>query len=122
MIKADGWTSIGAPLARMARAGQYVEQLVIITDAGDNTAPLFHDAYADYVRSMNVRPTVIVIGVGGVVRSTIDRWRAAGIPIEFWEFKGDYYSLPNVLHLLSAPSHAELVEQVMAVALPTRPM
>ncbi len=38
-----------------------------------------------------------------------------------YEFKGDYYSLPNVLPLLAMPSQAELVEQIMARELPRRP-
>jgi hypothetical protein len=120
MVRADGGTSIGAPLAKLARERRYVEQFVIVTDAGDNTAPLFQNAYAEYARAMGVMPAVIVIGVGGVSHSIITQWRQAGIPLELWEFKGDHYSLPNILHLLSAPSRAELVDQVMAVALPSR--
>jgi hypothetical protein len=120
MVRADGATSMGAPLAKLARERRYVEQLVVISDMGDNTAPLFHDAYAEYARQMGVAPQVIVVGVGGLSRDVLRRWNTAGIPATLWEFTGDYYSLPNLLPLLSAPSRAELVEQVMAVALPAR--
>lgn len=120
MVKADGWTSIGAPLAKLMRERHYVEQIVIVTDAGDNSAPLFHDAYAEYARAIGVSPQVVVIGVGGISRGVLERWQQAGIPLTVWEFKGDHYSLPNILHLLSAPSRAELVDQVMAVELPAR--
>ena len=39
-IRADGGTSIGAPLAKMAQDGVYVEQVVIVTDEGENTRPV----------------------------------------------------------------------------------
>jgi hypothetical protein len=120
MVKADGATSIGAPLAKLARERHYVEQVVIITDMGENTAPLFHDAYAQYVRELGVGPLVTVVAVGGSDQRFLERLREQAIPLTVWEFRGDYYSLPNLLPLLALPSRAELVEQVMAVALPRR--
>lgn len=120
MVRADGSTSIGAPLAKLARERHYVEQVVIITDMGDNTAPLFHDAYAEYTRIMTLGPQVTIVAVGGSDRNFLNHLNTNNIPFTVWEFTGDYYALPNILSLLAAPSRAELVEQVMAVALPTR--
>jgi hypothetical protein len=120
MVKANGATSIGAPLAKLARERHYVEQVLIITDMGENTAPLFHDAYAQYVREMGVGPNVTIVAVGGSDQRFLNRLREQAIPLTVWEFKGDYYSLPNLLPLLALPSRAELVEQVMAVSLPRR--
>lgn len=120
MVKPNGSTSIGAPLARLARERQYVEQLVIITDMGENTAPLFHDAYAQYVRELGVAPNVTIVGVGGSDQRFLNRLREQAIPLTVWEFKGDFYSLPNLLPLLAMPSRAELVAEVMEVALPQR--
>jgi hypothetical protein len=120
MVKADGATSIGAPLAKLARDRQYVEQLVIITDMGENTAPLFHEAYAQYVHELGAGPLVTIVAVGGSDRRFLNRLREQAIPLTVWEFSGDYYSLPNLLPLLTLPSRAELVEQVMAVPLPQR--
>ena len=120
MIKADGATSIGAPLAKLARERQYVEQLVIITDMGENTAPLFHEAYAQYVRELGVGPLVTIVAVGGSDQRFLNRLREQAIPLTVWEFRGDLYSLPNILHFLNQPSRAELVETIMAVELPHR--
>ena len=120
MVKADGATSIGAPLVKLAREHQYVEQVAIITDMGENTAPLFHDAYAQYARELGVGPNVTIVGVGGSDQRFLSRLREQAIPLTVWEFSGDYYSLPNLLPLLALPSRAELVEQVMAVPLPRR--
>jgi hypothetical protein len=120
MVRADGMTSIGAPLAKLARERHAVEQVVIITDMGDNTAPLFHDAYAQYEQAMGIGPQVIIVAVGGSNPRFLSQMAERGIPYTTWSFAGDYYSLPNLLPLLAMPSRAELVEQVMAVPLPTR--
>jgi hypothetical protein len=120
MVRPNGSTSIGAPLAKMARERHYVEQVVVITDMGENSAPMFHEAYAAYVRELGVGPQVTIVAVGGRDERFLDRLREHGILHTVWEFGGDYYSLPNLLPLLAMPSRAELVEQVMAVPLPAR--
>jgi hypothetical protein len=120
MVKADGATSIGAPLAKLARERHYVEQVVLITDMGENSAPMFHEAYAAYAREVGVGPQVTIVAVGGRDERFLGRLREHGIPHTVWEFGGDYYALPNLLPLLAMPSRAELVEQVMAVPLPAR--
>lgn len=120
MVKADGATSIGAPLAKLARERHYVEQIVVITDMGENTAPLLNDAYTGYAREVGVAPNVTIVAVGGQDQRFLRRLREQGIPLTVWEFSGDYYSLPNLLPLLALPSRAELVEQVMAGPLPKR--
>src|SRR5262249_13341636 len=63
-LTAGGGTSCGAALAALAQAGRRVEQVVLVTDEGDNSAPLFKDGYANYTKEMNVKPGVIVVRVG----------------------------------------------------------
>lgn len=120
-VKADGGTSIGAPLAKMARDKIYVEQVVIVTDEGENTAPLFKDAWADYAKELQTAPGVIIVQVGGSNPAFVTGLREKGIEVTRYEFKGDYYSLPNVLPLLAMPSKAELVDLIMERDLPRRP-
>lgn len=123
LVRADGSTSIGAPLAKLAAEGHYVEQIVIVTDMGDNTAPLFHDAYAAYERAMRVSPQVTIVAVDrdyASARTFLSHLTTRAIPHTVWEFSGDYYALPNLLPLLAAPSRAELVAQVLAVPLPVK--
>lgn len=120
LVRANGGTSIGAALDKLARERHYVEQLVIITDCGENTAPFFRDAYRSYVEAMGVGPQITVVTVGSVDRGFLRRLDEAQLPVTVWEFQGDYYSLPNILSLIAAPSRAELVDEVMAVALPAR--
>jgi len=120
MIRPNGSTSIGAPLAKLARERHYVEQVVAITDMGENSAPMFHEAYAAYTRELGVGPQVTIVAVGGRDERFLGRLREHGIPHTVWEFRGDVYSLPNLLHFLNHPSRAELVETIMAVELPRR--
>jgi hypothetical protein len=37
-----------------------------------------------------------------------------------FEFRGDYYALPNVIPLLSMPSQAELLMEILSYPLPER--
>lgn len=120
MVKADGSTSIGAPLAKLTRERHYVEQVVIITDMGENAPPLFGNAFAEYTRALDITPNVTIVAVGGQNQRFLQGLRQQGVPLTVWEFGGDYYSLPNLLPLLALPSRAELVEQVMATPLPRR--
>jgi hypothetical protein len=120
MVRPNGSTSIGAPLAKLARERHYVEQVMVITDMGENSAPMFHEAYAAYVRELGVGPQVTIVAVGGRDERFLGRLREHAIPHTIWEFSGDYYALPNLVPLLALPSRAELVEQVMAVPLPAR--
>lgn len=119
-IKANGSTSIGAALAKMTRDRVYAEQVVIVTDEGENTAPYFRDAWEEYRAAMTA-PSVIIVQVGGSNHSFVTGLQSRGIEVMRYQFSGDIYSLPNVLPLLAAPSRAELAELIMQYPLPTRP-
>src|SRR5262249_4314784 len=103
-IHAGGGTSCGVALDWMARKRQRVEQIVLVTDEGDNTAPLFKDAYPAYCAALNVRPSVTVVKVGSASDLLERECRELGVPLHVFEFRGDYYALPNVVPLLSMPS------------------
>lgn len=127
-IKADGGTSIGVSLAKMTRDKRYAEQLVIVTDEGENTAPYLADAWTEYCQKVQAVPSVIVVRVnqsGYQIPGTVERFPKSlqdrGIELTRYMFSGDYYSLPNVLNLLAMPSKAELVDLILGYELPGRP-
>src|SRR5262249_54768114 len=64
-IVAGGSTSCGVALETMRRKGQRVEQIILVTDEGENAAPLFKDAYSAYAQALGVRPEVFIVKVGG---------------------------------------------------------
>lgn len=120
MYKANGGTSIGAPLAKLAKERHIVEEIVVITDGEENTTPYFKGAYTTYVEATGISPHVVVVAVRGNCEQFVRDLEGAAIPTTLWAFTGDYYSLPNLLPLLALPSRADLVEQIMAVPVPLR--
>ncbi len=119
-ITAGGGTSCGAPLDFMTRKRQYVEQIIVVTDEGENTAPLFVDALAKYRDAVKADPAVCFVRTPGAGTQLEDQCRTAGISCDAFQFSGDYYSLPNLVPLLSRPSKLELLMEIMDYALPQR--
>jgi hypothetical protein len=119
-IQAGGNTSCGVALKQMARKKQRVEQLVMITDEDENTAPLFTEAYQKYAEAAGIRPAVILVKLGRSCQKLEEACAELGIAPNVAEFRGDYYALPNLIPLLTYPSLAELVTQILEYPLPQR--
>jgi hypothetical protein len=119
-IHAGGSTSCGVALDWMRRKGQRVEQLVLVTDEGENAPPRFQDAYEAYAKEFKVRPAVILVRVGQAADILQCACRDLGVPTNVIEFRGDYYALPNVIPLLTFPSQTELLMEILNYPLPSR--
>lgn len=119
-LKAAGMTSVGVGLELLRREGVAVEQVVIVTDEGENTAPYFGQAYEDYQRSLGVAPQVVIVRVGGHCDIVERGLKARRVAVDTVTFQGDYYSLPQVLGLLARPSRLDLLLEILATPLPTR--
>jgi hypothetical protein len=119
-VHAGGSTSCGVALEWMARQSQRVEQIVLVTDEGENTTPLFKDAYDAYTRTVNVRPAVTIVKIGQATNTIEQACRDKGVPLNVFEFRGDYYALPNVIPFLTAPSQTELLMEILNYPLPER--
>ena len=115
-----GSTSVGAPLETLRLKRQAVEQIILVTDEGENTAPYFADAYEAYRRDLGVAPNVIIVKVGNACDFTERALRAKQAPVDTLTFAGDYYSLPNLVPLLARPSRLELLMEVLDTPLPVR--
>ena len=123
-IKADGATHNGAPLMAMQRAKQSVEQIMMITDEGENRSPTFNKALHDYATALGIEvPSVFVLRAGsrsswGKITNVLQN--QADVQLEVYEFNGDYYSLPNMIPYLTQPSKLDLLLEIMAYPLPER--
>lgn len=85
-IKANGGTSIGCAMAKLLRDKVYVEQVVIVTDEGENTPPLFRDAWNE-----NDEVLLSVEQVAkrlGVHKRTVLNWIHSGELVAFELGKG----------------------------------
>jgi hypothetical protein len=119
-LRAGGSTSIGAPLEAMRLKKQVVEQILIVTDEGENTAPYFAETYAAYQRDLNVTPNVVIVKVGQATDWLEQKLRGRQAQVETFTFAGDYYALPNLVPLLSRPSRLELLLEILETPLPKR--
>jgi hypothetical protein len=116
----SGGTSIGAPLETMRLKKQVVEQIILVTDEGENTTPYFTNAYEAYKRDLGVMPNVVIVRVGGWCDYVERMLKEKQAPVETFTFAGDYYSLPNLIPLLSRQSRLELLMEILETPLPLR--
>lgn len=119
-IYPTGSTSIGAPVETMRLRKQVVEQFIIVTDEGENTAPYFMDAYKRYCEELKVMPNIIIVKLGNSSDYLETQLQQNRVTFDTLTFKGDYYSLPNIVPLLARPSRLELLMEILAMPLPTR--
>jgi len=119
-IRAGGGTSIGCSVEAMRRRKQLVEQFILVTDQGENTAPYFGNAFDAYCQELNVLPNVIIVKVGNYYDWIEQKLRERQVQVDTFTFAGDYYSLPNLIPLLSRPSRLELLMEILETPLPVR--
>src|SRR5262249_52441978 len=103
-ITAGGPTPCRRPPEMMRRKKQYAEQIVRVTDEDENTDPLFVPTFKKYREEVKADPNVCFVRTPGARTLLEDQCRAAGINADAFQFNGDYYSLPNLVPLLSKPS------------------
>jgi hypothetical protein len=119
-ITAGGGTACGAGLDQLRRKGQYVEQLIVVTDEGENAAPYFVDALTKYRQELKADPAVVFVKVPRAGTFLEEQCRQAKQAADAYQFDGDYYSLPNLVPLLSRPSRLELLQEILEYPLPVR--
>lgn len=119
-IRADGGTSCGCALEAMRRKKQVVEQIILVTDEGENAVPYFADVYTTYCRELALMPSVVIVKVAGASNCLENQLKQKQIPVETFSFTGDYYSLPNLVPLMTRPSRLDLLMEIMETVLPVR--
>jgi hypothetical protein len=119
-IIASGATSCGVALKYLERKRQYVEQIIMITDEQENTPPPFVAALREYGEAMETNPSLVIVRTPGGSNTVEHKCRREGIQVDVFHFEGDYYSLPNLVPMLSRPSRLELLMEIMDYPLPTR--
>lgn len=120
-VQAGGCTSIGCSIDLLRRNKQLVDQVVLITDEGENYHPMWANAYENYSREMGVRPNVVLINpeLRSDVKTSFTRsMDAKNIEYErYFPAAEDYYGLPGLLPLLSQASKLDLLLEIMSTPL-----
>ena len=119
-ITAGGATSLGAAVEVMRRRRQAVEQFVIVTDEGENTGPHLAPTLTRYAAEVSQAPEVLLVRIGHTHGGVAKQLEAAGFAVDGYDFKGDYYSLPNLVPLLTRPGRLELLMEILETPLPQR--
>jgi hypothetical protein len=120
-LRADGGTSVGCALEAMRLRKERAEQIVLVTDEGENTAPYFAAVYQNYRRDLSVAPNVVIVRVGHASNLVERQLKELSVPVDTFTFAGDYYALPNLVPLLARPSRLELLMEILDTPLPVRP-
>jgi hypothetical protein len=119
-IHAGGCTSCGAAVEVLRRKKQYVEQLILITDEEENSAPFFVDSLKKYQADVKAEPNVCFVRTPNGKTHLEEQCKQAGLAVDAFQFTGDYYALPNLVPLLARPSRLELLQEIMEYPLPQR--
>jgi hypothetical protein len=119
-IKAGGGTSCGCPLKYMIQKKQLVENIILITDEGENQTPFFVPELQKYMTEMKMQPNVCIVKTQGASALLEENMRRAGLQCDAYQFNGDYYSLPNLIPMLNKSSRLDLLMEIMMWDLPTR--
>jgi L-2-hydroxyglutarate oxidase LhgO len=99
---------------------QAVEQIIIVTDEGENTAPYFNMVYPRDCEELKVSPNVVIVKLGNHSNYLERKLQQNQVSFETFTFAGDYYSLPNLVPMLSRPSRLELLMEILETPLPVR--
>ena len=119
-IKADGGTSCGVAIEWMRKRKQAAEQLILITDEEENTAPFFVDALKKYSLELGVEPGICIVRTPNGSNLLETKCREAGLVADVFQFRGDYYSLPNLIPMLARPSKMDLLMEILEYPLSQR--
>lgn len=119
-IQAGGCTSCGIGVEMLRRQKQRVEQIIMVTDEGENTSPPFLTTLQNYHSQLDVQTHVVFVKVGHAHDMLEQKCERNGISYDAYAFEGDYYSLPNLIRYLTQPSRLDLLMEIMAFPLPVR--
>ncbi len=119
-IKAGGNTSCGIALETMRRKKQRVEQVILITDEEENSAPFFVKTLQFYCQELATDVNVCIVRTPNGRDQLEKECMANGIVANVFHFTGDYYSLPNLIPMLARPSRLDLLMEIIEYPLPQR--
>ena len=118
-IIGGGMTSCGVGVAALIKQEQRVEQIIMITDEKENTHPAFVESLKKYGEKFGM-PNVVLVKCASPIDKLERQMQEAMIAFDAYEFDGDYYSIPNIIPLLTQASRLDLLMSIMSYSLPER--
>jgi hypothetical protein len=118
-IHAAGGTSIGCGLNRMLQDKIELDGIAIVSDGGENTAPVFSEVYRKYVAFAGKDLPVYFYMTQGDSNSLSYAVNAAGIEMQTFDLRNgkvDYYSIPNLVQTMRSNPYS-LIDEILATPL-----
>ncbi len=93
---------------------------MVVTDEEEYDPPFFVESFLKYRQELAIDPAICFVKVPDSTTRLEDQCKRAGLSYSVFEFRGDYYSLPNLVSLLEPPSQLDLLLDIMDYPLPER--
>lgn len=121
LVSAAGGTSIGCAVQYLVDAKLEVDGIAIVSDGGENSFPLFTQAYARLCKLFDREPAVYLYECAGEPNRLGAACADVSIDIQTYDLRSqpvDYYSLPNLVQTMRA-SRYSLLNEIMETPLLT---
>ncbi len=127
MIKSGGQTSIGIGLQKAIRDGFIPEQVIIVTDQGENSRPYLSDEYLKLIQQGEETRFIFVTvpsPMFGPTDKVVKELESKGAEVVDYRLDTDmntsawYVDMENVVPLLTKGGYIEIVERIMELELP----
>lgn len=120
-INAQGGTSIGCGLDWALKGKRTYGGIAIVSDGGENHNPWFVDVYGQYVKQMDVEPTVYFYRMAGDPDAFTPMFKDRRVDVQTFDLSKsavDYYSIPQIVQTMRTNQYS-LIDEIMAVPLLT---
>ncbi len=119
-FSSGGASSPGTAIQALMNEGRSVEQILLLTDGNENTAPFFVPLYRAYQSRMLISPHIVMIKMGHITESLQSKLSTAGISHSVFTFGEDGMFLDRLILLLAGPTQTEMVNEIVNTPLPVR--
>ncbi len=126
MLSPGGRTTLGGALQKALQRGDVPDQVVYVTDQGENEPPALPNVY-DQAIQWGADPQFVFINVGNTTTEKVSRQLAdKGARVEVFHFDPDtdrpgwYAELDQFIPVMTGPGPLSLVDRIMDLDLPER--
>lgn len=122
MTYASGGTSPASVVRAMMTKDIQVEQMILVTDEGENYIDQFSGQLKEYEKKYGYLPSVVVVRIGTYYKNRmVDSLKKQNVNVDVLECNDiDAVAIPNLINLLSRKSIFDLVQDILALKLPPR--
>lgn len=123
MFSANGGTNTAAPIRAMISKNEIVDQIVVVTDEGENHRGAFAKELIKYKEALGITPNVVIVRIGSSANYMESSLKENYFNVDVMKCeKIDQVAIPNLVNILSGKGVFELVQDILTLELPSRAM